>query len=477
MLYSSPFRRLQDKAQVFSLETNAAIRSRLTHSLEVAHIGRSIAARFCDSDAGRRLCPTDDERSALVTIVETACLMHDLGNPPFGHFGETAIKEWFEIHEDQIKKILGAEESKVKKHAAFKRMYADFTGFDGNAQTLRIITKIQFNIDMFGLNLLNTQIAAVVKYPWTSDSKARPKGKKFGVFSTEEDVADAVWNRLALRPNQRHFLVYLVEAADDISYCMSDIEDAIEKGVVSWRDFILEMRRRIAALSSGLQSEQLARAILELPLEFDSVPAQEKIHPYASTPTDPPKGWKAAMLRFRTSVTRYLIDEALADLVRHVDELLQGDFKTSPGLLSDDESGRAWPLGAVKAYANSKLYPSRHVRQRELIAHRVIHGLLDHLFVLLDHADAHRFEAALDGKLADADSRRTAVAPSVASLLPSKYLAAYKEARKRQNGAYSTIEEWCQRAHLVLDYVSGMTDRFALDTYRLLIGVDTSLEK
>ncbi|MDE2153095.1 MAG: dNTP triphosphohydrolase, partial [Betaproteobacteria bacterium] len=245
VLYSSPFRRLQDRAQVFSLETNAAIRSRLTHSLEVAHVGRAIASRFFDSSYGEKFVPNHDERSALPTIVETGCLMHDLGNPPFGHFGETAIKEWFEIKEDDVKKILGAEDSKAKKSVAFKRMYADFTGFDGNAQTLRIITKLQYNIDKYGLNLTFPQIAAVIKYPWTSYSDRRPSGKKFGIFHTEYGTFQETWKALGLQEGQRHALAYLVEAADDISYCMSDIEDGLEKRVISWTEFICYLKESI----------------------------------------------------------------------------------------------------------------------------------------------------------------------------------------------------------------------------------------
>jgi len=477
VLYSSPFRRLQDKAQVFSLETNAAIRSRLTHSLEVAHVGRAIAARFFDSDLGRSHVPNDDERAALPMIVETACLMHDLGNPPFGHFGETAIKEWFELKENEIKMILGAEDNKKKKSDTFKKMYADFTGFDGNAQTLRIITKIQFNVDKYGLNLTHPQLAAVVKYPWTSYSKARPDGKKFGVFHTEAEIVKEAWEALGLGANQRHPLVYLVEAADDISYCMSDIEDAIEKRVVTWADFIRYMKKEIKKLPKKKRNSAIAIAITDLPDDFNS-PKPKIIRPYLSKPAEAPKDWQSAMLRLRTSVTRYLVDTSIEELNFIWPELTSENYKGKSGLLDESTSASGWPLGVIKGFASSNLYSSRNVRQREIIAHRVIHGILDSLFVLLDNNNSHRFQAAVDGKLTDPDGKRLAVAPSVASLLPKKYLAAYSAARDSfEKETYHEIAEWGQRAHLVVDYVSGMTDRFALDTYRLLLGIDTNLEK
>jgi dGTPase len=477
VLYSSPFRRLQDKAQVFSLETNAAIRSRLTHSLEVAHIGRSIAAKFADSQTGKCLFPDDDQRAALVTTVETACLMHDLGNPPFGHFGETAIKEWFALKQHEVKRILGVEDQQKKKIKAFDQMYSDFTEFDGNPQTLRIVTRIQFNVDKFGLNLTNSQLAAVIKYPWTSYSKSRPPRKKFGVFHTEADVLKELWTTLKLEEGQRHLLVYLVEAADDISYCMSDIEDAIDKRVVTWHDFIVYVKRHVERLPIDIENSGLTKAINGLPENF-SEQKTEKITPYESAETDAPKDWQSAMLRFRTSVTRYLIEQCLTRLETKPGEFLNGDYKTTSALLEGDLNGPAWPLAIIKSFAEEHLYGSRNVRQRELIAHRVIHGLLDHLFVLLDHRDGHRFKASIAGKLSDSDGKLTSVAPSVASLLPRKYLAAYDLAMN--SGAkveYSEIYEWGQRAHLIVDYVSGMTDRFALDTYRLLLGIDTNLEK
>lgn len=477
VLYSSPFRRLQDKAQVFSLETNAAIRSRLTHSLEVAHVGRSIAAKFADTEMGRKLFRVDDERAAFVTTVDTACLMHDLGNPPFGHFGETAIKEWFERKQDDVKKILSADDNKKEKNRVFNKMYADFTGFDGNAQTLRIITKIQFIVDKHGLNLTNSQLAAVIKYPWTSYASFRPSGKKFGVFHTEASILESLNKALGLRDGQRHLLVYIVEAADDISYCMSDIEDAIDKRVVSWRDFITFVKKHIANLSSELRSSAVADAIKSLPEEF-SYQKAEKITPYGSAKADAPRDWQSAMLRFRTSVTRYLIDQSLERLQDASAELLRGEYIATPTLLDESETGHAWPLAAIKSFAQRYLYGSRNVRQREIIAHRVINEILNRLFVLIEDPKPDHFRAAVDGKTADLDGKRTSVAPSIASLLPKKYLAAYDMAMSSPNsGRYSDIEEWCQRAHLIVDYVSGMTDRFALDTYRLLLGIDTNLEK
>lgn len=411
-------------------------------------------------------------------IVETACLMHDLGNPPFGHFGETAIREWFELKTDEVKSLLGAEDAKPKKSAAFKRMYADFTGFDGNSQTLRIITTIQFNVDKYGLNLTFPQQAAVVKYPWTSYSPARPKDKKFGVFHTEADKFEQVWKGLELPENQRHPLVYIVEAADDISYCMSDIEDAIDKRVISWPKFIRYMKTEIKKLPKDLRDSEAARSIVELPDSFDEKPRRKRIHPYRSKPVSPPKDEQSAVLRLRTSLTRYLIEVSVNRLVSVAPDLIALKGKAPTGLLDESRKGSGWPLGILKDFAESHLYCSRVVRQRELIAHKVIHCVLDRLWVLLDHAGSERFKAAVDGKHADDDGKSLGVAPSVASLLPRKFLAAYYAASEQAKSApYKDIAEWGQRAHLMVDYLSGMTDRFALDTYRLLLGVDTSVEK
>lgn len=164
VLYSSAFRRLQRKTQVFPLEENAAIRSRLTHSLEVAHVGRFLATSFIKKlmdnpggDARGSYGINESCSLAIPNIVETACLLHDIGNPPFGHFGESAIANWFKGYWSRCS-------HEIKEEDAALELKADMLAFDGNPQGFRIVTKLT-GVDDHGMNLLFSQIASTVKYP------------------------------------------------------------------------------------------------------------------------------------------------------------------------------------------------------------------------------------------------------------------------------------------------------------------------
>lgn len=237
IIFSAPFRRLQKKAQVFPLESNAAVRSRLTHSLEVSIIGRQIAQMIA-KELFQKKCI--DETEPFVNIVESACLLHDIGNPPFGHFGEAAISNWFK--------------EKAVKSEIFKRHrdsntshYIDFENFDGNAQGLRIIAKLQGE-DQFGLNLTCSVIAAYLKYPHSESSRkpgTNDLHKKPGYFLTEEETIKSVWSKLSIPLHIRSPLTFIMEAADDIAYCLSDIEDGIEKKLVKFEDFIAEIQNSL----------------------------------------------------------------------------------------------------------------------------------------------------------------------------------------------------------------------------------------
>src|SRR6266566_9454148 len=195
VLFCAPFRRLQNKAQVFSLETNAAVRSRLTHSAEVSSIGRYIAQQafkqFKDEELND-LGLAGKERP-FITFVETACLLHDLGNPPFGHFGEIAISGWFHAAQiDLTPKRFGGRPQQI-----WERHYQDFKYFDGNPQGIRITTKLQppETGDMNGLNLTATTLAATLKYPWPP-SDVKDGRKKAGYFESEEDVVKWICKEL-----------------------------------------------------------------------------------------------------------------------------------------------------------------------------------------------------------------------------------------------------------------------------------------
>ena len=223
ILFCTPIRRLADKTQVFPLERNDSVRTRLTHSHEVSNLARGIGVRlsfehkevFGETDK----CIERDVPALLAAIG----LVHDLGNPPFGHQGEVAIQEWF----------------KNNKNAQPKDHSDDFLKFDGNSQTFRLITKLQILNDQFGLNLTYAVLAAVLKYPVSSASvKQHDNWKKHGFFVSEEVIVKDIWKRTGLKEGMRHPLTYIMEACDDIAYSVLDAEDIVKKGLASFYDLV-----------------------------------------------------------------------------------------------------------------------------------------------------------------------------------------------------------------------------------------------
>jgi dGTPase len=472
VLFSAPFRRLQNKAQVFSLESNAAIRSRLTHSMEVSSIGRFVTQQalkaFPETEAKK--LGIDDKERPILTFVETACLLHDLGNPPFGHFGEIAISDWFHINESELKPggIAGGTEQN------WDRSYGDFKHFDGNPQGLRIATKLQApeTNDLFGLNLTATTLAATIKYPWTTSSigcehPAMNEGrKKAGYFHTEQGVVDWICSTLGLNRESRHPLVYLMEAADDIAYCMSDVEDGIEKGLIDALDFARTMKKHTKGLAMFKKSAKgenardarfIANALklLEKPEKKTNGPESKRLF---------------AMNDFRGALIRILARHAGTEFRKRQESILAGKAKA---LL--DDSADPPLLKALSEFAGSRLYSSPIVRNRELTAHAVLCGMLDAYLPLMS-CELARFTKARSGKRRDDDGRNIAREGSLMSRIPEKHLAVYSEetrlltlASGGDKGTQKTMER-LHRIRLVVDYISGMTDQYAFQTFQLISG-------
>lgn len=228
ILFATPTRRLADKTQVFPLEKNDSVRTRLTHSHEVSNLARGIGTRlvfnhkkdiFGDFDGS--YCCLERDIPALLAVIGLA---HDLGNPPFGHQGEAAIGDWFKKNDNLFAQLDD------------KSIYSDFLKFDGNAQTIRLVTKLQILNDSFGLNLTYSTLAAMIKYPRSSYSDSH--WKKHGYFHSEKNIIEDVWKETGLSEGQRHPLTYLMESCDDIAYLVLDAEDTVKKGLASFHDLI-----------------------------------------------------------------------------------------------------------------------------------------------------------------------------------------------------------------------------------------------
>ncbi|WP_343345932.1 dGTP triphosphohydrolase [Sphingomicrobium sp. XHP0239] len=241
LLFSTPVRRLSDKTQVWPMDDNDGVRTRLTHSHEVANLARSIGTRI--HTANVELFSGADLHQVIQPMLSAIGLAHDLGNPPFGHQGETAIGRWFELRKDWI--FTNHDEGARGLPTAIPDdLHAEFLKFDGNPQTLRLITKLQTNIAHLGLDLTSATLAAVIKYPVgaANRDKKNPIAKKYGYFEAERALVGGLRKEIGLGEGQRHPLTWIMEACDDIAYSVLDVDDAMKKGVISPDDVLASLQ-------------------------------------------------------------------------------------------------------------------------------------------------------------------------------------------------------------------------------------------
>lgn len=482
LIYSASFRRLQQKAQVFSLESNSAVRSRLTHSIEVSHIGRYIIASICEKFEKVEKVSREQKEYflknslALSNIVETACLMHDIGNPPFGHFGEAAIVDWAKSEEAK-KTLCDALGKSVDEYQDFSPL-DDFKNFDGNPQGFRILTKLQSDDGYYGLNLTFTQLSAFLKYTYSprtkNECKSAPFSKKIGFFDTELDVIKKAWASLGMSEHKRHPLGFLMEASDDISYCISDIEDGIEKGIITTDKFRDEMLVELGRLSVRYNSPNICQE-----LEGCLNPNKDAVI--------------NMFLSFKTNLSNFLVDYVAQYFVDHYDDFI--NFRVDREIICKDTLGYDL-LNILKIYTGKHLFASSEAECMELSGFSIISGILSEYQKILK-LSKEDFTHLLINDFDKIKSNGLSIHRRLFNRLPSKHLKAYKAAVVGQSlpeaeiiisegGEYSTFDdylvkklnciddsiEWNLRAHLLVDFVSGMTDQYSMEFYQLLKGIN-----
>lgn len=406
LIFSSAFRRLQNKTQVFPLPGSIFVHNRLTHSLEVASVGMSIG-----NDISRRVIQKRPElKDTLVeeigTIVSAACLAHDLGNPPFGHSGEKAIQTFFSEGPGQkIKSMVSSE------------FWDDITHFEGNANAFRILTHRFKGRRQGGFVMTYSMLASIVKYPFAS-SLAGNHGK-FGFFASEAEsyrkIADELGIFCKSAPGEplkyaRHPLVYMVEAADDICYEIMDIEDSHKLKILSFAE--------TKHLLLSFFDEDIRQKIRQRIIDEEMTDENEKV------------------VYMRASVIGKLENECVAAFLAHEEEILAGTFE---GSLIDHISERQ-----KKAYKEcekisySKIYQSKPVLDIELSGYQIMATLME-VFI----------EAAVN---------------------PSRFYS--KQLLRRVSSQYDIENENLEeRIMAVIDYISGMTDIYALDIYQKINGI------
>lgn len=403
LIFSAPFRRLQNKTQVFPLPGSVFVHNRLTHSLEVSCVGRSLGNRVSRMLMERRPELSDTLVSEIGNIVSAACLAHDLGNPPFGHSGERAISAYFSEGKGQaLHTLLNDVE------------WADIIHFEGNANAFRLLTHRFNGRRQGGFALTYSTLASIVKYPYSSQYAGdKPK---FGFFHTEADTFRVIADELGLirlsaegEPLKycRHPLVYLVEAADDICYQMMDIEDA-------YKLKLLTHDETIGLLMPFIEEKRRARV-------------QETF----SLVTD--KNEQIAYLR--SKIIGILIDECAEAFMTHEEEILAGTFSGS--LIKHTRPHCQEAYAHCCEVSVKKIYRSRDVLDVELAGFRVINTLIELMVDAVNTPDNTYSRLLIDRVSEQYDMH----APTL----------------------YGKIQA-------VFDYLSGMTDVFALDLYRKING-------
>ena len=407
LIFSAPFRRLQNKTQVFPLPGSIFVHNRLTHSLEVASVGMSLG-----NDVAQRIM--QEKRPELKEslfeqigqIVSTACLAHDLGNPPFGHSGEKAIQTFFT-----------EGPGSTLKSQVLPEFWDDITHFEGNANAFRLLTHQFKGRRSGGFVMTYSTLASIVKYPYASSAAGR-KGK-FGFFQTEQEYYQRIADEMGIickskadEPLKyaRHPLVYLVEAADDICYEIMDLEDAHKLKILSYQE--------TEELLLGFFDEENQKKILQRITDEELRDPNEKV------------------VYMRACVIGKLENECVKSFVEHEEEILNGNFEGSLIKHINDRQRQAYERCAKLSM--ERIYRSRPVLDVELSGYKIMATLMEQMTEAVMHPGRYYSQQLIDR----VSSQYDISAPNLETRLMA-----------------------------VIDYIAGMTDVYALDVYQKINGI------
>lgn len=418
IIFSSAFRRLQNKTQVFPLPGSVFVHNRLTHSLEVSSVGRSLGSIIGEHIANTYKNELSEQSQSfylhnLGNVVAAACLCHDIGNPAFGHSGEDAIASYFDKNEKDLKSKFTTKE------------WADFVNFEGNANAIRVLAHQQQGKDLGGSQLTYSTLASIAKYP--CEAIAKTKGevhrKKFGFFQSEKEIFLEIAHSTQMIEEsnnpyifKRHPFVWLVEAADDICYNIIDMEDAHRLGIVSSSDCenlfleliqsetddISKVKNKLAMISNGNERISYLRA----------------------------------------KVINALINQSLNIYKDQIENILSGNLNKA---LLDIYKEENTSLLDIEKFSIQKIYNHKAVVEIENAGYNVMYELLDH------------FIPSVVKPLED----RKSYDKMALKLLPEQFV-------------YDNGSDY-QKTLGVVDFVSGMTDNYATDLYRKIKGIDIGM--
>lgn len=434
IIFSPALRRMHDKTQVFPLTSDDNIHSRLTHSMEVMSIGYSLGLKLCENEKFLSKFEQKDQIGLIREIpvlLKNICLVHDIGNPPFGHFGETVIQNYFK---DLFKKstITNVKEDiqKLREECSFAfdltdAQISDFCNFDGNAQGLRVLTKLQILNDIFGLNLTFATLASFIKYPNTDaiDEKKISKSK-IGVFFSEVNYFEEIHTACGLMIGGepcRHPLSFLMEAADSICYLTMDIEDGFSKGLIDLNDYYDSLK----------SLPIIGKELTEIYVDENSY--------YKNDITK--------IVNFRIRIIQALVGSTIETFIKNIDKIEQGIYYHE--LLFDPTNNKL--AQTLKDICSKVIFRSRDINSLEITGHSVIKGLLDYYISFVFHLDKkYRKRAA-------------------ALISDSIIRAALEESGLSSADKLDDLNDY-YKLKVIVDFITGMTDQFALSHFQKISG-------
>ena len=421
LIFSSGFRRLQNKTQVFPLPGTAFVHNRLTHSLEVASVGRSLGKMAGDIISQMELKKEDSKdfyKYELANVIAAGCLAHDIGNPAFGHSGETAISAWF------INNAQNSIAGKPLRERFSEAEWNDLINFEGNANSIRILNHSFRGRFKGGYGLTYTTIASILKYP--CESTARDKRyrhrKKYGFFQTEKEITLSIMRELNMIQEsdnplifKRHPFVYLVEAADDICYNIVDMEDA----------------HRLKILGT----KELSEVFLQLLREMNPERIDKNVQDYREI-----EDTNEGIAFLRALIINQLVRGCVEVFQDNLNLILEGRYNN---VLMNELKQKAVSLDEIEKVSIEKIYNHNTVVQVEIAGYHIMGELLS-LFI----------PAILSVEPGSRDSK-------ILKLIPYQFTE------------FETTDSDYEKVMSVLDFISGMTDEFATEMYRKLTGIKT----
>lgn len=452
------FRRLQDKTQLFPLSEHDYARTRLTHTMEVASVARYIAHLLCiklKETKADNISKLAIEEDSLKQIVCNASLLHDIGNPPFGHYGEDVIKEYFKENWKNLKYRSLYSKSFINLNELFdesSQEYKDLTSFDGNAQSLRVVTKLEMLSNNYkGLNLTASTLGGIIKYPCTS---LETKNSKFGYFKTEEDVIKFLSQHNSYKEGVRTIATIIMEAADDICMFVSDLEDSIKNGCITHYDI---------TRFHSLRDPKIAKFKDDFKKKYE---------------TEMKNGNHTHLTLYVLSkqlqvIKKQLIAECSEILFKYYDEIQNGvplDPKHK-----NLNSKQHTPLVKLTTYnkiiemknilCGKKVYSNSRIVIPELEGNEIMTYLLDKFCTSILTASEEEIE----------NSKAKVTKEKILRLISKNYLEQYIN-EKNSILMFSDNDNECTskiinlRLHLAIDQVCGMTDSYAKSLYNKLKG-------